>query len=77
MPNVPCKINFLLPYGAKLDIYNGNTNIHENIVSVEPFLEGEYIKFNNNDGAPFGKILISYFFLSLHLDKKQRKKSYY
>lgn len=56
MPNVPCKINFLLPYGAKLDIYNGNTNIHENIVSVEPFLEGEYIKFNNNDGAPFGKI---------------------
>ena len=46
---IPDKLNFLLPYGARLD-YGDNK-----IVSVEPFLEGEYIKFYNNDGEPYNR----------------------
>lgn len=45
---IPDKLNFILPYGTELDIFEGE----KGIVSVEPYLEGKYIKFYNNDGAP-------------------------
>ena len=61
--SIPDKINFLLPYGAKLDIFKENNNINNNIVCVEPFLEGKYIKFYNNDGAPLREYLILLLFV--------------
>ena len=61
---IPDKINFILPYGAKLDKFKGK-NIANNIVSVEPYLDGEYIKFYNNDGAPFEKYLLLHFVITL------------
>ena len=63
MSSIPDKINFLLPYGAKLDIFKENNNINNNIVCVEPFLEGKYIKFYNNDGAPLREYLILLLFV--------------
>ena len=42
---IPNKINYILPYATSIDI-NGT----KETISVEPFLEGNFKKFYNNDG---------------------------
>lgn len=43
--DIPNKINYILPYATYIDI-----NGREELISIEPFLEGDFKKFYNNDG---------------------------
>lgn len=42
----PNKINYILPYAASINI-----NGRKDKISIEPFLEGDFKKFYNNDGG--------------------------
>ena len=52
------KIKFILPYGAKLEEFKGEKitdNTDNIIVSVEPYIGGDFYKYFNNDGSPLIK----------------------
>lgn len=48
---IPNQIKYILPYGAKLEVLNGEKITYNRIVSVEPYIERQFYKFFNNDGS--------------------------